>query len=100
MVMDLGLGSNPNLHRAQKRPIQSADRSRATVGGVGQSFPQDLVGSGSRMFCDRSEKMMLRLPEAGKRSLAADAGEKKRNPTQLRNEAQLQFTGQSITLPS
>jgi len=35
--MDLGLGSNPNLHRAQK-PIQSADRSTAKVGGVDQSF--------------------------------------------------------------
>ena len=32
--------------------------------------------------------MMLRMAEAGRRSLAADAGEKKRNPTQLRNEAQ------------
>src|SRR5271166_2099033 len=42
------------------------------------------------MFCDRSEKMMLRMAEVGRRrSLAADAGEKKRNPTQLRNEAQL-----------
>jgi hypothetical protein len=34
-VMDLGLRSKPNLHPAQKRPIQSADRSTATVGGVG-----------------------------------------------------------------
>jgi len=33
---------------------------------------------------------MLRMAEVGRRrSLAADAGEKKRNPTQLRNEAQL-----------
>jgi hypothetical protein len=37
-VMDLGLRSNPNLHRAQTGPIQSADRSTATVGGVDQSF--------------------------------------------------------------
>ena len=27
--MGLGFRSNPNLHRAQKRPIQSADRSTA-----------------------------------------------------------------------
>jgi hypothetical protein len=34
IVMDLGLQSDPNLHRAAKRPIQSADRSTATVGGT------------------------------------------------------------------
>jgi hypothetical protein len=34
--------------------------------------------------------MMLRMAEVGRRrSLAADAGQKKRDPTQLRNEAQL-----------
>ena len=37
-MMDLGFRSDPNLHRAQKRPIQSADRSTGTVGGVGQSI--------------------------------------------------------------
>jgi hypothetical protein len=37
-VMDLGFRTDPNMHRAQMRPIQSADRSTATVGGVGQSF--------------------------------------------------------------
>ena len=56
IMMDLGFRSNPNLHRAQKRPIQSADRSTATVGGVDQSFSKDLVRSGSMMFCDRNEK--------------------------------------------
>jgi hypothetical protein len=37
-VTNLGLQSNPNLHRASNWPIQSADRSTATVGGVDQSF--------------------------------------------------------------
>ena len=37
-VMDLGFKSDPNVHRAQKWPISSADRSRATVGGAGQDF--------------------------------------------------------------
>ena len=35
--------------KEQKRPIQSADRSTATVGGVGQSF---LVGLGSKRIND------------------------------------------------
>ena len=36
--MDLGLTTDPNMHRAQKRPFKSADRSRAIVGGSGQDF--------------------------------------------------------------
>jgi hypothetical protein len=43
--MDLGYRSNPNLHRAQKRPIQSADRSAAKVGDASQDFEPDLVRS-------------------------------------------------------
>ena len=43
-MTDLGFRSNPNLHRAQKRPTQSADRSAETVDGVDQSFLY-LVGS-------------------------------------------------------
>jgi hypothetical protein len=39
--MDLGFKSDPNMHRAQKGPIQSADRSRAIVGGTGQNFWKD-----------------------------------------------------------
>jgi hypothetical protein len=45
VVMDLGYRSNPNLHRAQKRPIQSADRSTAKVGDASQDFEPDLVRS-------------------------------------------------------
>jgi Fe-S oxidoreductase len=44
IMTDLGFRSNPNLHRAQKRPTQSADRSAETVDGVDQSFLY-LVGS-------------------------------------------------------
>jgi hypothetical protein len=50
VVMDLGLRSNPKLHRAQRRPIQTANRSTARVGGAGQSFTEDLVGSESMKF--------------------------------------------------
>jgi len=38
IMTDLGFRSNPNLHRAQKRPTQSADRSTEAVDGVDQSF--------------------------------------------------------------
>ena len=41
-VMDLVFRSNPNLHRALKRPIQSADRSMATVGWRRPEFPGGL----------------------------------------------------------
>ena len=41
IVMDLGLTTDPNMHRAQKWSIQSADRSRAIVGGAGQDFCKD-----------------------------------------------------------
>jgi hypothetical protein len=39
--MDLGFKSDPNMHRAQKWPNQSADRSRAIVGGAGRDFWKD-----------------------------------------------------------
>ena len=57
-------------------------------GGVGQSFPEDLVRSKSRMFCDRNEKMMMENARAVRRSV--DAQERKRaETTPLRNEAPL-----------
>ena len=71
MVVDLGLRSDPNLHRAQKRPVQSADRSTATVGGVEQSFSQDLVPSVSMTFCDGNEKMIVENARAVRWSMAA-----------------------------
>jgi len=89
--------SDPNLHRAQKRPNQSADRSTATVGGVGQIF----LGK----IWERSESMnVLRMANgknpwrlAGRQS--GEDGEKRlagahlHAPTSqthlLRNEAQL-----------
>src|SRR5580704_12160729 len=61
-------------------------------GGVGQSFQQDMVRSGSRMFCDRNEKMMMENARAVRRSVDAqeEARERKRaKTTPLRNEAQL-----------
>ena len=57
-MMDLGFRSDPNLHRAQKRPIQSADRSTATVGGVGQSIRRTWRGR-SMMSVTGTKKMMV-----------------------------------------
>src|ERR1700693_4204226 len=61
-------------------------------GGVGQSFPEDLVRSKSRMFCDRNEKMMMENARAVRQSVDAqeEARERKRaETTPLRNEAPL-----------
>ena len=88
VVMDLGLTIEPQLAPGPEGPIQSADRSTATVGGVDQSFSEDLVRSGSLMFCDRNEKEDD--GECQRRSLAADEGAaEKAEPTPLRNEAPL-----------
>jgi hypothetical protein len=38
VVMDLGFRSDPNLHRAAPRPIESADRSTASRGWCQQDF--------------------------------------------------------------
>src|ERR1700719_764178 len=89
--MDLGIRSDPNLHRALKRPLQSADRSMATVGWRRPEFSRsDLVRSGSRMFCDRNEKMMLENARTVRRSVDANQQTRERaKTTPLRNEAQL-----------
>src|SRR6266853_2949111 len=61
-------------------------------GGVGQSFPEDLVRSKSRMFCDRNEKMMMENARTVRRSVDAqeeDRERKRAKTTPLRNEAQL-----------
>jgi hypothetical protein len=85
MVMGLGFRSDSNLHRAQKWPIQSADRSTGTVAGAGQGFWQDLVRNGSIMFCTMTEN-----GRGGEAKFDAhQAFPKKPKPTQLRNEAQL-----------
>ena len=88
--MDLGLGSNPNMHRAQKRPIQSADRSMATVGWRRPEFPAGLGSKQSRMFWDRNEKMMLENARTVRRSVDANEQARERaKTTPLRNEAPL-----------
>ena len=89
------LRSNPNLHRALKRPIQSADRSMAMVGWRRPEFSRrNLVRSGSMMFCDRNKTMMMmQNSRTVRRSVdAVDANEQARErakTTPLRNEAQL-----------
>src|SRR6202030_1487009 len=90
--MDLGIRSDPNLHRALKRPIQSADRSMATVGRRRPEFSRrDLVRSKSRMFCDRNNTTMI-MQNSGTVRPSLDANEQARaraKTTALRNEAQL-----------
>jgi hypothetical protein len=76
--MDLGFRTDPNLHRAQKRPIQSADRSTATVGGVGQSIRRTWK-SGSMMSVTGTKKMMVENAR----------GFRENRTSQLRNEAPL-----------
>src|SRR5260370_24929434 len=65
----------------------------ATVGGVGQSFPEDLGRSGSMMFCNRNEEMMVeKCPPTvieTKDGGAMRMLKKKRKPLPLTNEAQL-----------
>jgi len=90
-VMDLGIRSDPTCTGPRKRPIQSADRSMATVGWRRPEFSgSDLVRSGSRMFCDRNEKMMLENARTVRRSVDANEQARERaKTTPLRNEAQL-----------
>src|SRR6202030_1707873 len=89
--MDLGIRSDPNLHRALKRPLQSADRSMATVGWRRPEFSRsDLVRSKSRMFCDRNKTIMMQNSRAVRRSVDANQQARERaKTTPLRNAAQL-----------
>ena len=88
--MDLVFRSNPNLHRALKRPIQSADRSMATVGWRRPEFSRsDLVRSKSRMFCDRNKTMMQNSRTARRNVDANEQARARAKTIPLRNEAQL-----------
>src|SRR6202158_2344876 len=61
-------------------------------GGVGQSFPEDLVRSKSRMFCDRNKKTMMQNARTVRRRVDAheEARERKSAKTiPLWNEAPL-----------
>lgn len=48
--MDLGVKSDPNMHRAHKRPTQSADRSTATRVEYGETSKKDLARNESIYF--------------------------------------------------
>jgi hypothetical protein len=90
--MDLGIRSNPKLHRAHKRPFRVRIEARQRWGGVGQSFPEDLVRSKSRMFYDRNETMMMQNSRTARRSVDATRKGPRRTkaePAPLRNEAPL-----------
>ena len=92
VVMDLGFRSNPNLHRAQKRPIQSADRSTATVGGVGQSFSRRtwFEADPECSVTETKKTMMMENARTVRRSVDANEQARERaKTTPLRNEAQL-----------
>jgi hypothetical protein len=90
--MDLGLDRTPTCTGPWKRPIQSADRSMATVGWRRPKFSRsDLVRSKSRMFCDRNNTTMM-MQNSGTARRSVDANEQARErakTTPLRNEAQL-----------
>lgn len=94
IVMDLGLGSNPNLHRAQKRPIQSADRSMPTVGWRRPEFSRR-----TWFEADTETKrleMMLENARTVRRSVDVNEQARERaKTTPLRNEAQLNY----VSLP-
>jgi len=46
----------PQLAPGSEGPIQSADRSTATVVGVDQSFSKTWFEADPMMFCDRNKK--------------------------------------------
>ena len=86
--MDLGLGSNPNLHRAQKRPIQSADRSMATVGWRRPEFSRRTWFEADTET--KRLKMMMENARTVRRSVDVNEQTRERaKTTPLRNEAQL-----------
>ena len=81
--MDLVFRSNPNLHRALKGPIQSADRSMATVGWRRPEFPEEL---GSKRI--RLKMMMMENARTVRRSVDVNEQARERaKTTPLRNES-------------
>ena len=85
--MDLGFKSDPNMHRAQKWPIQSANRSRAIVGGAGKDFWELLRDANQFMFCGLRYRILRR--EGGAFACPRD---KKQKPTpSTKDEAQLNY---------
>jgi hypothetical protein len=94
--MDLAFRSNPNLNRALKRAFRVRIEAWQRWGGVGQSFPEDLVRSKSRMFCDRNETMMMENARAVRRSVDAhEEGPRKKksenHSTKERSSTELRF---------
>jgi hypothetical protein len=88
MVMDLGLRSNPNLHRVQKGPFRVRIEARQRWVASTRVSRSTWFEADPLMFCDRNEKDDDW--ECQGRSLAADEGAaEKAEPTQLRNEAPL-----------
>src|SRR5438477_6304078 len=86
-VMDLGVKSDPNMHRAHKRPIQSADRSTATRMASRETSEKTGRQTSQLTFCGSGKPM-----ELNERSSKSGGMENTRLDTQnhpLRDEAQL-----------
>ena len=92
--MDLGFKSNPNMHRGPKWPIQSADRSRANVGGAGRFFWERLRDANQFMFCGLQYRSLRRL--GGDLLLVQQKLKNQTHP--LRNEAQLNCVALRVPL--
>ena len=78
-MMNLGHRSNPNLHRAQKRPIQSADRSTAKVDDASQDSEPELVRSNQLGSVTLTEKTMTTESLEGGEEHAANQTAEKQN---------------------
>src|SRR5580692_2781489 len=89
--MDLGIRSNPTCTGPLSGPFRvRIEAWQRWDSGVGQSFPEDLVRSESRMFCDRNKTMMMQNSRTVRRSVDANKQARERaKTTPRRNEAQL-----------
>ena len=88
MVMDLGLRSNPNLHRVQKGPFRV--RIEARQRWVASARVSSRTWFEANPECSVTEMKKMMMENAKGRSLAADQGAlEKAEPTPLRNEAPL-----------
>jgi hypothetical protein len=94
--MDLVLDRTPTCTGSLSGPFRVRIEAWQRWGGVGQSFPEDLVRSKSRMFCDRNETMMMENARAVRRSVDVhEEGPRKKksgnHSTKERSSTELRF---------
>jgi hypothetical protein len=88
--MDLGLGSNPNMHRAQKRPIRVRIEARQRWVASAKVSSRTWFDPDSECSVTETKRWMVENAEAVRRSMLPTSGAReKAEPTPLRNEAQL-----------